>query len=801
MPEQLRIVSELVLRVHHEYCQMLAEPYRPTAAEVVEFIWLCLEGGLERRDLFPVLKLVWGCHSFAHEKKLRQAVDRIRRELHRQRSGQGQQAESDAEAGGEDSSFSSTARRSRLYDTSPTSLSASFLTLSELQGLPGYPLTPPRLLSEKELGKQWKRIGRGYRRTPTQELDARAMIDECSRTGVWQPCYHSRRRHRISALVVLDHSATLAPFRRQIGEVIQSLENYSGFSIQRLEFASGAPPRASECLKLLDRTPPGLARRLTLLFSDGVSEMWMTEAAEQFFRQIAEVSELVWIIPYPPPLAEETILGCCLERLEISGPRKKETSFSVLSCTVEGLRQIGNQPGAMPQCYFYQGLPVEVRDNISRRIAASRQDAGEWAQRVIATMSPPAFSLACLAAALPIFDADLLHLLRQYFLPGAHLHHEAQFYCSGLVKAQGPAFKVKSAAAGFILASPRFKRLVSPLQLRSIYRYLREYIDKRQSRHRDIWRTAFTISHSVANAAILDTMTIAAEPAAAALAAMGIGVPQPAGFSYSCTQTYSCGGQTHTVHEYRHDQTGMEFVLIPGGSFMMGSDNGRGDEKPCHQVELSSYLIGKYPCRQREWQAVMGSNPSHFEGAERPVERVSWKNCQEFCRRTRLRLPTEAQWEYACRGGNSGEYCFGDDAAQLGDYAWYTGNSGKCSGYFNARSPDYSEWETHPVGEKMPNAYGLYDMHGNVWDWCADWYGKYPQGKVTDPTGPNNGSNRVLRGGSFRSKTMRIRSAYRNRRNPENCHINLGVRLGASFSGGDCRAIRHEANGVKPHED
>ena len=230
----------------------------------------------------------------------------------------------------------------------------------------------------------------------------------------------------------------------------------------------------------------------------------------------------------------------------------------------------------------------------------------------------------------------------------------------------------------------------------------------------------------------------------------------PAGFEYVGERTYSCGDQRHTVKEYRHEQTGMEFVEIAGGSFEMG---------PGYHVWLSPYLIAKYPCRQREWQAVMEKNPSFFQGEERPVEQVSWEDCQEFCRSTGLRLPTEAQWEYACRGGSSGEYCFGDDEAQLGEYAWY-GESG--------------DKRTHPVGEKKLNSYGLYDMHGNVWEWCADWYGKYPQGNFTDPPGPDYGSNRVYRGGGFDFFAWICRSACRCCLAPEIRLHNLGVRLGAS---------------------
>jgi len=177
------------------------------------------------------------------------------------------------------------------------------------------------------------------------------------------------------------------------------------------------------------------------------------------------------------------------------------------------------------------------------------------------------------------------------------------------------------------------------------------------------------------------------------------------GFTYLKSAAYSCGGITKTVQEYKHNATGMEFVLIPGGTFTMGSPGGEAgrdsDEGPQHQVTLSPYLMSKTEVTQAVWERVMGSNPSYFKGPDRPVEEVSWNDCVSFCEKTGLALPTEAQWEFAARSGTQSAYYFGNDSSSLGNYAWYDGNS---SG------------ETHPVAQKQPNAYGLYDMAGNVWE-------------------------------------------------------------------------------------
>jgi formylglycine-generating enzyme required for sulfatase activity len=210
---------------------------------------------------------------------------------------------------------------------------------------------------------------------------------------------------------------------------------------------------------------------------------------------------------------------------------------------------------------------------------------------------------------------------------------------------------------------------------------------------------------------------------------------------------------------------GMEFVTIPAGEFRMGSENGDDNEKPVHQVRLSrSFEMGKYEVTQAEWQAVMNNNPSHFKGEKLPVETVSWAAAQGFIERLNARddgyvyrLPTEAEWEYACRAGSTGDY-----AGQLDEMGWYDGNAGG---------------KTHPVGQKKPNAWGLYDLHGNVWEWCQDWLDKYPSAAVTDPIGLNTGSGRVFRGGSWNYTAADCRSANRLGFSPGDGFYYLGFRL------------------------
>lgn len=216
-----------------------------------------------------------------------------------------------------------------------------------------------------------------------------------------------------------------------------------------------------------------------------------------------------------------------------------------------------------------------------------------------------------------------------------------------------------------------------------------------------------------------------------------------------------------------------DMVYVSGGTFTMGATSEQGseaydNEKPTHSVTLSSYYICKYEVTQALWRAVMGSNPSYFKGDNLPVERVSWNDCQTFINRLNsytgrnFRLPTEAEWEFAARGGNYSRHYKYSGSNYIGDVAWYGGNSGS---------------STHPVGTKQPNELGLYDMSGNVWEWCSDWYGSYSSYSQNDPTGPNSGSSRVLRGGSWGYYARICRSSDRYDSSPGDRNYFLGLRL------------------------
>ena len=220
---------------------------------------------------------------------------------------------------------------------------------------------------------------------------------------------------------------------------------------------------------------------------------------------------------------------------------------------------------------------------------------------------------------------------------------------------------------------------------------------------------------------------------------------------------------------------------VDGGTFLMGAQSDApsapnydaeadsyGDESPVHQVTLSDYYIGETVVTQELWETVMGSNPSHFKDAKNPVENVSWNDCQEFIKKLNaltgkeFRLPTEAEWEYAARGGNKSKGYKYAGSNIIGDVAWYD---------------DYSSSSTHAVGIKSPNELGLYDMSGNVWEWCSDWWDNYPSSPQTNPTGPTSGSYRVYRGGSWNYIDECCRVSCHSFNYPDCRNDDIGLRL------------------------
>ena len=240
---------------------------------------------------------------------------------------------------------------------------------------------------------------------------------------------------------------------------------------------------------------------------------------------------------------------------------------------------------------------------------------------------------------------------------------------------------------------------------------------------------------------------------------------------------------TPNVKTFYANGVSFDMVEVRGGTFRMGATSEQGsdvsrDEKPVHSVTLSGYYIGKTEVTQELWQAVMGTTLTDFAsqlgvctygvGDDYPMYFISWDDCKEFIgmlneiTQMNFRLPTEAEWEFACRGGNNSRGYKYSGSNYIDNVAWYWDNSGK---------------KTHPVATKLPNELGIYDMSGNVWEWCSDWYDKYSSGAQANPTGPESGSCRVFRGGGWGSYAGYCRSSNRGYNTPTHRHDRLGLRL------------------------
>ena len=233
------------------------------------------------------------------------------------------------------------------------------------------------------------------------------------------------------------------------------------------------------------------------------------------------------------------------------------------------------------------------------------------------------------------------------------------------------------------------------------------------------------------------------------------------GFIYVGQREYTCGGKSNDINQYLHIGTGLDFVLVPTGIFRMGTPM-LPNETPVHRVSIRAFLMAQYPVTQKIWRRVMSTRPSYFKGLNQPVERVSWHDCREFCVKSGLELPSEAQWEYACRGGSTTRYFWGDDITDK--HCWYD---------------DDLDAPTHAVMQKEPNSFGLYDMSGNVWEWCEDtWHENY-EGAPTDGRAwvEDDVNLRVLRGGCCWNSAFVCRSSNRYKEEADHASGEIGFRV------------------------
>ena len=245
---------------------------------------------------------------------------------------------------------------------------------------------------------------------------------------------------------------------------------------------------------------------------------------------------------------------------------------------------------------------------------------------------------------------------------------------------------------------------------------------------------------------------------------------------FLCNALFANDRSSFVDYTETKDDLNIEMIAVQGGIFIMGCTHEQGndcwsDERPTHQVTTSDFYIGKYEVTQAQWKAVMGNNPSHFKGDDLPVENVNWNDVQGFIKKLnemtgkKYRLPTEAEWEYAARGGSKSHSYKYSGSNTIDSVAWYNDNVNT---------------STHAVGSKLPNELGIYDMSGNVWEWCSNWFGKYSRSAKTNPQGASSGSARVARGGSWLDKAWYARVAYRYIGAPDYRDGSMGFRLACS---------------------
>jgi len=249
-------------------------------------------------------------------------------------------------------------------------------------------------------------------------------------------------------------------------------------------------------------------------------------------------------------------------------------------------------------------------------------------------------------------------------------------------------------------------------------------------------------------------------------------------FKFLKKETFTCGDQTNTVEIYLHEQSGLEFVLIPGGSFEMGSESGEDKEKPVHTVNIKSFLICRTECTQEAWDRISMKDHRKWKGSDLPIETVDWNDCMSWCRKAGLRLPTEAEWEYACRAGTTTDFSFGNLDSDLFRYCNYCdkSNTDDCNWQDKSHNDGYDK--TAPVMSYKPNAFGIFDMHGNVMEWCQDKYHDgYSDAPISGESWESGGSsNRVIRGGCWIATSLYCRSAFRYGGSPDSRNSMSGFR-------------------------
>jgi formylglycine-generating enzyme required for sulfatase activity len=642
---------------------------------------------------------------------------------------------------------------------------------------------------------------------PTRWLEVAFVIEETERYHLWQPI---------------------------LTEFQQLLERHGAFrNVSLWHMKAGAngqvqiysKKRQASFKELLD--PSG--KRLIWLASDCVSPIWHNGTLMKVLRDWARVQPVSLLQLLPEQLWSRTALGWGVEvklQTEIPGlpnsqllkhiptyePQLKSWKALTLPIvTLEALplknwaKVLAGVGGSKTTGLVFLPEEVTPQESSSDRTKNELSAKARVSRFRAAASSPLSRELACMMAAAPV-SLPVIRLIQQTLLPRSNSVHVTEVLMGGLLKSTKP--KMRNGVTeeiGYEFYEGVREELVKITSISKtvdVIQCISEFVD-RELRLRQSVRNFDAILFNPDVEIDADYLPFA-QITAKTLQLLGGRFAELAQQIY---QKIQYPNPTTENPETSGDELKPEFLefepfdvvsiqilnlemeSIPEGSFMMGSpkteEDGYEDERPQHKVKVPAFMIGKYPITQAQWRVVatlpkvkinLKPDPSSFKGEDRPVEQISWLEAVEFCRRlsnhTRreYRLPSEAEWEYACRAGTTTAYSFGDKANELGEYAWYSENS---------------ESQTHPVGQKQPNAFGLYDMHGNVWEWCADdWHESYkgaPKDSqiwikdikyYEDPE-----TSKLLRGGSWYSDAWGCRSACRIGGHARLQNLNLGFRV------------------------
>ncbi|MCP4697235.1 MAG: formylglycine-generating enzyme family protein [Gammaproteobacteria bacterium] len=640
------------------------------------------------------------------------------------------------------------------------------------------------------------------RRVPSADgfiLNEEATAQQIAQSDVWLPVFKKKSVRWLEVILVIEDSPSMRLWHHTVRELREVLEQQGAFRDVRTRILRASSEEAGlyaedgqtqvNYKELINRS----RQRLILAVTDCISSAWRNETLHQWLDAWGNTHPLTIVQMLPQRLWPRTCLrnmlivtvaasgpalpNALLKSADVSSPRpgkasdkSKKPAHPLLTLEpgfVENWAGFvaGTGDIAVPACI----LKAEKRGTV---LSQTGPDENKRLQKFRAAASPTAFRLAIYLAAAPL-RLPVMRLVQRVMLPQSDQVHLAEFFLSGLIK---PAAHNRNISNPDEIDYEFYGKLRGKLLDMGLLT--------------DALSVQETVSDYIAEhyGSTVDFQALIANPADVESSRVASGHEK---FATVTREVLSRLGSEYIrvldeLSEFplfrdrlKDGSEGPDMRTLPGGVFSMG-DEAFG---PVHQVTLNRFSIGRYPVTFEKYdlfcEATEREKPDDHRGrGKMPVIYVSWNDAAAYCEwlseqtGQKYRLLTEAEWEYACRAGSDAAYCFGDDKNRLAEYAWH--------------GEDFQKGGAHPAGEKEPNAFGLHDMHGNVWEWMQDWYEEYPEDAQTDPKGPDTGSDRVIRGGSWGATARSCHSAMRNWYDPDVRNNYLGFRLARAYPQPSC---------------